>query len=171
MQFTSDRLEVQAGERVRALFIVRASRAAVAAAGGFAHLGHALEDVGFSNIGLFATRPPHWRRVVEKPATSDLEWLLWGEFTAKRSASLARDLTDKLTIADAWEAEPEGDLEPWEDGEPLDPWELDELVDVWDDESIPLRSLYAVTRGAPRRLVGFVVVFGVAYPLFAFGGA
>lgn len=145
MRLTADRLLVVDGETVRATALVRASKMAIAVAGGLTHLRHALEDVGFHDVALFEARPAAWEARA-LPATPDLTWIVWLEATPSRTASLSRDLTEELSVTDAWPA-----LEA--------------------DMRQPLRSAYATSPGAPRRLVGFVVVFGVAYPLAIAGVA
>jgi hypothetical protein len=141
MRLTSERLELGAGERFCALALVRGSKLAVATMGGFSHLRHSLEDTGLSDIELFEERPAAWAPRALPAVTPFEEWLLWFSATSPKADSLSRELTELLFVVDAWAAteSAQGGL-------------------------APLRSVYAVTVGAPARLPTYVHAFGVAYP-------
>lgn len=145
MHLTADRLLVVEGERIHAVAIVGASTLAIAMAGGLDHLRHALEDSGFRRVEIHAEAPSSWSRGRVVPSFSDLSWPIWIEATPTRTASLTRDITEEISILDAWDAR--------------------------DDKRAPLANPYAWEPGEPRRLVTFVMVFGVAYPLFVAGVA
>ncbi len=143
MHLSADRLEVSEGERLHAVLVVHPSVVSVLAAGGIAHLTHALEDVGFRDVRAWPLPPAGWLRGGDVPKPADLEWLLWVAATPTRSASLTRALTEDVRIADAWSA----DLEP----------------EATAPELVPLHP-YAPAYAAPTRIAGVVHVFGVAYP-------
>lgn len=144
MRLTADRFIVAAGERVRAVVVVTVNEIVIAAEGGLAHLRHALEDIGFRDVEIFTEAPDDWEPIARiRPVTGDLEWVAWFEATSLRSASYVRELTDELRIVAAWTA----------------------------PDEVRGPDAYAITPARPMRLVGFVTVFGEAYPLFALEAA
>ncbi len=142
MRLSADRLEVSEGERLHAVLVVHPSVVSVLAAGGLAHLTHELEDVGFRDVRVGPRPPAAWVRGADAATPGELEWLLWVAATPTRSASLTRELTEDVRIADAWPA-------------------LDER-----EELAPL-SPYAVAYAAPTRIAGVLHAFGIAYPIGA----
>ncbi len=149
MKLTSERLDVERGEQLRAVLVVHPSVLQVVAAGGLEHLRHELEDVGFRVLGLFGDAPagPGWSAAAGMPTPSDLEWLLYAELEATRGDSFQRALTDDLRIARAW-ALGGADAEAPGEGRARVP------------------HPYAVDRTHGTGLLGGrMLVFGVAYPL------
>ncbi len=137
MQLTADRLEVREGERLRALAIVHTPAPALAVVGGLPHLRHTLEDIGFRAVTLRMDAPA-WFPDDARPALASLESLVWIDATPVRSMSLARDLTEDLTITQARAVKAAVATRP-----------------------------YGVVVGVPLLLAGRLWVFGVAYPLAA----
>ncbi len=107
MQLTADRLIVDAGDRIRGVVIVHPSFVSVLAAGGLAHLANELFDAGFRDVELFLDPPTTWGHESDVANPSDLEWLLWFDAVANEGASLSRDITTDMRIADAWSADDE----------------------------------------------------------------
>jgi hypothetical protein len=156
VRLTSDRLEVTKGERVRAVLIVHPSQVSVAAAGGTAHLAHELEDVGLQVVGLFTEYPAAqgWRHGRSVPAPDGLEWRLYVELAAMVSASLNRNLTEDLRVAEAWplEADAIGPTRTLSPAAPPQPY----AIDAAHGDGV---------------LAGRLVAFGVAYPAGGEGSA
>ncbi len=151
MKLTSERLDVERGEQLRAVLVVHPSVIQVVAAGGFDHLRHELEDVGFRVLGLFGDAPagPGWSAAAGMPTPGDLEWLLYAELEATRGDSFQRALTDDLRVARAWPLEGAATETPGQAG---------------GRARVP--HPYAVDRAHGTGLLGGrMLVFGVAYPL------
>jgi hypothetical protein len=140
---SADRIEVGAGDRIRTVLIVSTPVVSVRASGDLDRLRHDLEDVGFSDVQVSADRPVSWRFGADVPHPDGLEWLLFAELTARRSASLQRQLTSELRLATAWEARL--------DGEP----------------AIPFHP-YAAHFCATARAAGPVRAYANAYPMEVF---
>jgi len=146
VRLTADRLIVAAGERIRAIAVVTVPEVVIDAQGGLPHLRHVLEDVGFRDVTVATEAPTAWGTpAMRRPITSGFEWPVWLAARSVSAASLSRDLSDEIRIVYAWNAD--------------------------DEEDAPELPAYPVFPFAPKRLVGFVEVFGHAYPLFALGGA
>jgi hypothetical protein len=136
VNLTSDSLDVQKGERIRATLV--GATWAVAAS---PHTASALEDVGFRVVSLVGALPADadWQQgKVDPPGFPNT--LLWGELEAKASASLGRNLTEDLYVARAWSAP-----SSLASARPLHP--------------------YDVIAGEPSVACGRVIAFGVAYVL------
>jgi hypothetical protein len=143
VRLSADRFDVLEGERIHAVLIVSTPIVSVLALGGLDRLRHELEDIGFRDVQLFATRPLAWRFGADVPQPDGLEWLLFAELVPVRTASLQRQLSDELRVATAWEARL--------DGEP----------------ALPLFHPYAVDFCAAARIAGVVRAYANAYPLEA----
>jgi hypothetical protein len=141
MRLTADRIELDAGERIRGVMIVHPSQVSVIVSGGLPHLANEITDVGFRDVEVFLEPQPSWLHASDVAVPGDLEWLLWFEGFAKSTASLSRDLTEDLRIADAWSA-------------------LDEP-----HEFRGFLHPYAVAWAAITRGEGALRAFGSAYPV------
>jgi hypothetical protein len=144
MLLNADRLDVIEGELIHAVLIVSAAMVSVLAAGGIQSLARELEDVGLRSVQVFTDRPTSWKRGSNVPRPDDPEWLLFAELVPIRTVSFQRDLTERLRVADAWDAR-------------LD----DALI-------LPLFHPYAVARCAAARFSGSVRAFATAYPIEVF---
>lgn len=103
MLLTADRLDVLAGERLHAVLVVGPSMVSILAQGGIDHLRHQLEDVGFQDARLFVDRPSSWHLGAGVPRPDAPEWLVFAELLPAQTASLQRQLTEDLRVADAWD--------------------------------------------------------------------
>jgi hypothetical protein len=111
----------------------------VIAAGDLAHLANTVEDIGFRDAVLVDAAPP-WATGLDPPGADGVDWDVWITATPIRSASLSRDLSDELTVLDAWPA--------YENEEPS-----------------TLLHPYAVQPAPPEWRAGMWCAFGVAYPV------
>jgi hypothetical protein len=141
MLLDADRIEVTRGERIHAVLIVSTPMVTVLALGGVERLRRELEDVGFHDVRVFVDRPATWRTSANVARPGDLEWLLFAELVPTRSASLQRQLTEELRIADAWDAR------------------------IDDRAPLPNFHPYAVYDCGTARLAGALRAFRAAYPI------
>ncbi len=135
MNLTSDRLDVQKGERIRAA-LVGASWTVVASP----HTANELEDVGFHVVSIVDTLPADtdWQQgKIDAPGFPNTA--LWAELEAKSTASFQRNLTEDLYVARAWLAPSSATRT----SRPLHP--------------------YSVEPGAPAVVEGREIAFRVAY--------
>ena len=138
MLLSADRIDVVADERIRAVLVVGTPMVTVLALGGVDRLRRELEDIGFRDVQVSADRPSFWRSSgVARP--DDLAWLLFAELVPRRSASLQRQLTEELRVADAWDARLDG------------------------ERSLPKFHPYAVYECAAARLAGVLRAYATAY--------
>lgn len=144
MLLTADRLDVVAGERLRAVLVVSPPMAAVLTMGGLPRLRSELEDIAFRSAQLFFDRPASWRFGGDVTRPDVPEWLLFADLVPTQTASLRRELTGEVRVADAWDARLDGDVAP----EPFHP--------------------YAASPCATARFGGAVRAYAAAYPMEAF---
>lgn len=110
VELTADRLTVTQGKRLRAVLYVSPARVLIEGAGGLQALAHLFEDVGFHDVRVYGAAselPADWTRGRDlHPDSGSLEWTLWVEGVPGESASLQRELSPELRVADAWDAAP-----------------------------------------------------------------
>jgi len=99
MRLAADRLEVLAGETLRAVAVVHPSRVSALARGALKRLVRGIVLRGFRDVGVFLEPPSSWCA----SAVRHVDWLLWLEATPLASATFPRVLGD-LRIDDAWDA-------------------------------------------------------------------
>jgi hypothetical protein len=105
MRLTADHLEILAGERVRGALGVASILVSPEDARA------ELEDVGFAEVLVHRELPDGWR-IASIPALAFPEWLGWFEGTASIDASYKRQLSDRLRIVRAWDAQDDAPAAP-----------------------------------------------------------
>jgi hypothetical protein len=134
MNLTSDRLDVQKGERIRAALVGATWTVAASP-----HTANELEDVGFRVVSLVDALPTgaDWQQgKLDPPGFPNTA--LWAELDPKSTASFQRNLTEDLYVARAW------------------------LAPSSTTSARPLHP-YAVDASGPAVVEGRVIAFRVAY--------
>jgi hypothetical protein len=138
VRLSAERLDVVLGDRIRGVLFVSLEQAEE-------DVIELLEDIGFEDVKIYREPPSTWPAADDAPPTSLMEWRLWFEGVANRTASYRRDLSAEVRVVRAWQVGVEAPFSKR-------------------PRPVCLLHPYAVRPCPPARFV-YVHVFGVAYPL------